>query len=145
MQVEEATIPFPVATELLFTPQRLLAYLALGILEDNHASTEESFWLIGLTRERRPILRQRLGLGVDVASQITPRHVFTCVLSSAAETFACIRVQYHESIEPRAADLWLLWNLHEVAQRLDLVFADYIITQLDGCVYFSSAERRREG
>lgn len=144
MHVEEVTIPFPVSTEPLFTPQRLLAYLALGILEDNHASIEEGFWLIGLTRERRPVFRQRLGLGRDVTSQITPRQVFTRVLSNTAEAFACIRVQYHASVEPRAADLWLLWNLHEVSQRLDIIFADYLITQLDGCVYFSYTERRSE-
>lgn len=146
MHVEEASIPFPVSNsaEPLFTPQRLLAYLAAGILEDNHASIEGSFWLIGMTRERCPIFRQRLGLGLDVAAKITARNVILRVLSSAADAFACVRAQYYAAVEPRATDLWLLWNLHQVAERLDLVFADYLITQLDGCVYFSYAERRNE-
>jgi len=146
MQVEEVCIPFPVAAKHdppLFTSRRLLAYLTEGILEDSHASREESFWLIALTQERRPILRQRLKLGHLVAARVNAREIFEAAFDAGAEAIACARVQQTAAVQPGLADGRLLWNLVEASKCLNVLFVDYLITQLNGCAYYSYQEHRR--
>lgn len=146
MKVNEAyatiSTPGTAENEPLFTPQRILAYLTDGILEDNQASLEESFWLIAMTRDRRPILRERLKLGHLVAARVRVRDIFATAMQAGADAIACVRVQYSAAVQPNLADGRLLWNLHEAARYLDILLVDYLITQLDGCAYYSYQQHR---
>lgn len=146
MKLAEAYLPIPAPrldqNQPLFTPERIIAYLNAGILEDNQASLEESFWFIGMTQDRRPLIRQRLKLGHLVAARVSAREIFEAAFLAGARAIVCVRVQYSDAVRPGLADGRLLWNLHEAARYLDLLLVDYLITQLDGCVYYSYQEHR---
>lgn len=145
MQVQETCleVPWTITDEPLFTTQRLLAYLATGIHEDDYAGNDESFWLITMTPGRRAIARHRLKTGHLVAARVSCREIFEAALLAGAGAIACARTQHGGSVQPGLADGRLLWDLHEASKHMGVLLIDYLITQIDGCGYYAYSEHRR--
>jgi DNA repair protein RadC len=72
------------------------------------------------------------------------REVFQVAMQAGAAAVACVRVQYSNAIQPGLADGRLLWNLHEAAKYLEILFVDYLITELDGCAFYAYSQHRRD-
>ncbi|MBW8782583.1 MAG: hypothetical protein JF599_11950 [Verrucomicrobia bacterium] len=145
MQTLEARINYQAvwfeAADRLATTHQLLRYLGNGIAD----KAEESFWIVCMNPNRRPICRTRLKTGVLVATRVQVREVFLALLLAEAGSFACLRTQPTGPVTPNLADGRLGWNLRETARLMNIEFADYLITKLDGGEYHSWRESERRG
>jgi DNA repair protein RadC len=99
MQVYEANIQYSLVRvgndEPLNTPTKIVEYMT-GAFDD--APMQESFYVVCLNRENRPICRHRISLGTVSNTLVHPREVFRiAVLASAS---AIVAVHNHPSGDP---------------------------------------------
>lgn len=127
----------------LFTTRRVLEYLEGGIHADDYAGDDEAFWLITMTADRHPIARLRLKTGHLVAARVSCREIFEAALLAGAGAIVCARTQHGGSVQPGLADGRLLWDIVESTKHLNVLLADYLITHVGGCAYYSYQEHRR--
>jgi len=144
MQINEARLNFQLihfdAADRLATTRHLLLYLTAGVPE----CPVESFWIVAMNSNRRPICRARIKACALVASQSLVPEVFLAVLLAEAKSFACLRTQPHGPVRPSLADGRLLWNLKETARLMNLEFVDYFIVGAEGAAYYSWREHDRQ-
>ena len=143
MQINEARLNFQVvhfdAADRLANTRQLLTYLTAGLPD----STPESFWIVAMNPNRRPICRSRIKTGVLVATQCLVPDVFLSLLLAEAKSFACLRTQPDGVVRPNLADGRLLWNLNETAKLMNIEFVDYLIARLGAEQYYSWREHDR--
>ena len=143
MQINEARLNFQLvhfdADDRLANTRQLLRYLTAGLPE----ATPESFWIVALNPNRRPICRMRIRTGVLVACQCLVPDVFLALLLAEAKSFACLRTQTEGMPRPNLADGRLLWNLKEAAKLMNIEFVDYLIARLGSPAYYSWREDDR--
>ena len=143
MQINEARLNFQLvhfdADDRLASTQQLLRYLTAGLPE----GAPESFWIVAMNPNRRPISRMRIKTGVLVACQCLVPDVFLALLLAEAKSFACLRTQAEGPALPSLADGRLLWNLKETAKLMNIEFVDYFIARLGGAGHYSWRENDR--
>lgn len=143
MRINEARLNFQLvhfdADDRLATTRQLLNYLTTGVPEIG----TESFWIVAMNPNRRPICRMRIKTGVLVATQCLVPDVFLALLLAEAKSFACLRTQPEGPVRPNLADGRLLWNLKETAGLMNLDFVDYFIARLGSAAYYSWHEHDR--
>lgn len=145
MQVQETCleVPWTKTEEPLFTTRRVLAYLGAAVHADDYAGNDESFWLITMTADRYPIARQRLKTAHLVAARISCREIFEAALLAGAAAMVCARTVQRGSVQPGLADGRLLYDLVETSKHMNVLLIDYLITHVDGYLYYSYQEHRR--
>ncbi len=143
MQINEARLNFQLvhfdADERLVNTQQLLRYLTAGLPEE----MPESFWIVAMNPNRRPICRMQIKTGVLVACQCLVPDVFLALLLAEAKSFACLRTQIDGPVRPSLADGRLLWSLKETARLMNIEFVDYFIARLGGAGHYSWRETDR--
>jgi DNA repair protein RadC len=143
MQINEARLNFQLvhfdADDRLATTQQLLRYLTAGLPD----MAPESFWIVAMNPNRRPICRTRIKTGVLVACQCLIPDVFLALLLAEAKSFACLRTQPEGVARPNLADGRLLWNLKETAKLMNIEFVDYFIARSGSGTYYSWREHDR--
>ncbi len=143
MLINEARIDFQQvwfqADDPLNTAKRMLKYLTKGVPECD----KETFWLLAMNPNHRPICRQRLACGPFVAAQVGVTKVFLTVALAEAKAFACLRTQPEGTTQPTLADGRLIWNLREMAKLCHVEFVDYFILRPDQPSYYSWREAER--
>lgn len=144
MHIHEARLNFQLihfdAADRLATTRHLLLYLTAGVPE----SPVETFWLVAMNANRRPICRTRIKSGPLVATQALVPEVFLAILLAEAKAFACLRTQPQGVPRPSLADGRLLWSLKETALLMDIELVDYFITRPDQAGYYSWREHDRQ-
>lgn len=143
MQINEARLNFQLvhfdADDRLANTQQLLRYLTAGLPD----ASVESFWIVAMNPNRRPICRMRIKTGVLVACQCLVPDVFLALLLAEAKSFACLRTQPEGPARPSLADGRLLWILKESAKLMNIEFVDYLIARLGSPAYYSWREHDR--
>lgn len=115
------------ADDPLKTTKQLLAYMCRGVPETD----EETFWILAMNPNRRPICRHRLARGPLAAVQVGVQKVFLTVALAEAKAFACLRTESKGVAKPTLADGRLAWHLNEMARLCHIEFVDYLIARLD--------------
>lgn len=140
MQINEARLNFQLvhfdADDRLATTRQILNYLTTGVPE----TATESFWIVAMNPNRRPICRMLIKTGALVATQCLVPNAFLPLLLAEAKSFACLRTQPEGPVRPNLADGRLLWNLKETAKLMNMEFVDYFIARLGNGAYYSWRE-----
>ena len=140
MQISEASLVHQLihfeAGDRLETKKSLVQYLTYGITD----SDAESFFIVCMSPQRRPICRTHIKTGMLVASRIGTADIFLPLLLAEAKTFACLRTQPLGSVRPSLADGRLLYLMRETGRMIGIQLVDYLITRLGSDEVYSWRE-----
>ena len=131
MQLAEAsltfqTIHFDAADRLVNTTQ-ILAYLTDRI----PAIPTESFWILCLNPNRRPICRIKIATSNLVTTRVSVRDIILPTLLAEGKGLVCLRTQPEGLVRPNLADGRLMFTVQQACRLMGIEFLDYLIARLD--------------